>query len=496
MNGHANGTASTHEYDIIVIGAGISGINAGYRIQSNLPNASYAILEGRAELGGTWTLFKYPGVRSDSDLHTFGFSFNPWNKPNPIATGASIVEYLHDTASKFGIDKHINYEHKVETADWSSDAQRWRLEVQHNGQRKVFHAKFVIMGTGYYDYEKPLDAHIPELENFGGQIVHPQFWPEELDYAGKKMVVIGSGATAITILPAVVDTGVGQVTMLQRSPSYIMSLPQPKPGDPLPLAERLLPRWMALRILRFQFIVIPYLMFLFCRAFPTTARNFLRKEAKSHLPKDFAMDPHFKPAYNPWDQRLCLCPDADFFKCFESERAKIVTATIKQVVEDGIILDNGDKIDADIIVTATGLKISICGKIDITVDKEPVDLPSRYLWRTAMVTGVPNLGVQIGYVNASWTLGSDTAARLLTRLFREMQENGYTSATPRIGEKEMRNPRSALGLESTYMKRAVNSVPKCGSAGPWLPRSNYIKDRWAAEHADLRQGLQFASVAT
>jgi len=495
MNGHANGTASTHHVDIVVVGAGISGINAGYRIQTNLPNATYAILEGRAELGGTWSLFKYPGVRSDSDLHTFGFSFNPWNKPNSLATGASIVEYLNATASKFGIDRHIAYRHKVERADWSSDAQRWRVQVQHDGARKIYNAKFVIMGTGYYDYETPLEAHIPGLEAFQGHKVHPQFWPQDLDYKGKKMVVIGSGATAITILPAVVDTGVGYVTMLQRSPSYIMSVPQSKPGDGPPLLERILPRWLALRILRFQFIVVSYLLFRLCRAFPTVASAFLRREAKSHLPKDFAMDPHFKPAYNPWDQRLCLCPDADFFRCFESGRANIVTATIKSVVEDGIILDTGDKIDADIIVTATGLKLAFCGKIPLTVDKETITLPDRFLWRTAMITGVPNLGIMIGYVNASWTLGSDSAARLLTRLLRIMNDNGYSSATPRISQKEMQNPKSPLGLSSTYLNKAANYTPKCGTSGPWVPRSNYLQDRWAAERADLSKGLQFESVA-
>ncbi|KAF2677201.1 FAD/NAD(P)-binding domain-containing protein [Lentithecium fluviatile CBS 122367] len=492
-NTHANDAASTHDYDILIVGAGISGINTGYRIQENLPSATYTILEARPELGGTWSLFKYPGVRSDSNMHTFGFSFKPWDKPNPLATGESIIEYLDSTARQFGIDRHISYEHKVLRADWSSDAQRWRLEVDNTGQRKIYNAKFVIMGTGYYDYEKPLQADIPNLEAFKGQRVHPQFWPEHLDYKGKKMVIIGSGATAVTIMPAVVDTGVGQVTMLQRSPSYVMSVPQPKQP---PWHARILPRWISLRIVRIEHIVIPILLYFFCRTFPTVASNFLRKEAKSHLPKDFVMDPHFKPTYKPWDQRLCLCPDADFFKCFESGRAKIVTGTVKSVVEDGILLDSGEKIDADIIVTATGLNLQFLGGIPITVDKQPVNLPERFLWRTAMISGVPNLGLMIGYVNASWTLGSDSSARLLMRLFKFMTENKYTSATPRISEKEMQNPLSPLGLTSTYMKRAAHYTPKAGNSGPWLPRDNYIKDRWAAQRANLRQGLEFESVAT
>jgi cation diffusion facilitator CzcD-associated flavoprotein CzcO len=496
MNGHANGTASSHDYDIVVIGAGISGINAGYRIQTNLPNSTYTIFEGRSELGGTWTLFKYPGVRSDSDLYTFGFSFNPWNKPNPIATGASIAEYLHETASKFGIDRKINYGHKVQRADWSSDEQRWRLEVDNEGHTKVYYAKFILMGTGYYDYDKPLQTDIPGFEDFQGLRVHPQFWPENLDYKGKKMVVIGSGATAITILPAVIDNGVGQVTMLQRSPTYVMSLPQPKPGDPPPWHARCLPAWMSRRITRFTFLLVPYLMYIFCRTFPTTARNFIHKQNKKLLPKGFQMDPHFKPAYDPWDQRVCYCPDADFFKCFRSERAHIVTATIKRVVKDGILLDSGEKIDADIIVTATGLNLQFCGNIQLTVDKEPVDLPTRFLWRSAMITGVPNLAMSIGYLNAAWTLGSDATARLVTRLIKFMHDNKYTSATPRISEKEMQNPSTPLGLNSTYMKRAAHYTPKTGRSGPWLPRANYFKDRWAATRADLRDGLAFESVAT
>jgi cation diffusion facilitator CzcD-associated flavoprotein CzcO len=370
------------------------------------------------------------------------------------------------------------------------------MEVEHNGQRKIYNAKFVIMGTGYYDYEQPLDARIPGLETFGGQTVHPQFWPEDLDYKGKKMVIIGSGATAITILPAVIDGGVGQATLLQRSPSYVLSIPNSEPSDHTPLLERILPRWLALRILRFQHIMEQIVLGFFCRFFPSLAISFLRKEMKAHLPKDFVMDPHFKPTYKPWEQRMCMCPDADFFKCFESERANIVTATIKTVVEDGIILDNGDKLDADIIITATGLKLSFCGKISLTVDKEPVSLSDRFLWRTSMITGVPNLSVIIGYANASWTLGSDSTLRLITRLINFMMENKYSSATPRISEEASKNPRSPLNLTSTYITQAASYTPKCGTSGPWMARKNYLMDRWAARRADLRDGLVFESVAT
>ncbi|KAF2108206.1 hypothetical protein BDV96DRAFT_285003 [Lophiotrema nucula] len=495
---HPNGAPSSN-LDILIIGAGISGINAAYRIQTTLPSSSYAILERRHELGGTWSLFKYPGIRSDSDLHTFGFPFNPWQKPNPIATGESIVEYMHETAEKFGIGGNIRFGHKVVSADWRGEEQRWRVDVQvgegEEGARKVLYTKFLIMGTGYYNYDKPLQADIPGLERFQGTRVHPQFWPEDLEYKGKKVVVIGSGATTITILPAMVDGGVGQITQLQRSPSYVMNMPQKRPGE-LDWYERLLPRWLALRITRMKFIVIPWLFFIFCKRFPNAARNVLRGEAKKLLPKDFVMDPHFQPGYNPWDQRLCLCPDADFFRCFETGRARIVTGTIKSVVEDGIELNSGEKLDADIIITATGLNLQFCGGVRLSVDQEPVDITDRFLWRASMLTGVPNLGLIVGYVNASWTLGSDTASRLLVRLYKYMQDNKYTSATPVISEAEKRNPRVPLELKSTYVESGLKKMPHAGNSGPWLPRENYLKDSWAANWADLRPGLEFGKVSS
>ncbi|KAF2709396.1 FAD dependent oxidoreductase [Pleomassaria siparia CBS 279.74] len=492
---NGNGVAS-HNYDVIIIGAGISGVNAAYRVQTALPDSSYTILENRDDIGGTWSLFKYPGVRSDSDLHTFGFPFNPWTKPNSIATGESIVEYMHDTVTKFDIAKKIQFRHKVVAANWSSDEQRWRLDVETEGQRKVYYAKFVIMGTGYYDHTKPLQAVIPGLENFQGKTVHPQFWPPDLTYKGQKMVIIGSGATAITILPAVVEAGVGSATMLQRSPSYIMSTPQRKEGDPVPLWERVLPTWFSLRLKRLQFLLVGMVLFLYCQTFPNHARKFLTKEAKSLLPADFPMDPHFKPTYNPWDQRLCFCPDADFFKCFATGRAHVVTDTIKRVVSDGIELTSGEKLDADIIVTATGLTLQFCGGIDLTVDKKPVDIPSSYMWHASMLTGLPNMGLSIGYVNASWALGSDNAARLLTRLIKFMDANGYTSATPDITEEEARDPKNPLDLKSTYVKEGSGKIPHAGRTGPWKPRSNYLVDKWKAERSDLTAGMKFAKVST
>ncbi|ORY05556.1 hypothetical protein BCR34DRAFT_490748 [Clohesyomyces aquaticus] len=496
MNGHVNGhlarnSAPETSYDVIVIGAGISGINAGYRLQTTLPDSTYTILEGRSDLGGTWSLFQYPGIRSDSDLYTFGFPFNPWTKDNPIATGESIYEYMKDTASKFGINEHIQYRHKVASADWSSDAQLWRLEVDNEGTRKALYTKFIIMGTGYYDYEKPLEAKIPGLENFKGTRVHPQFWPQDLDYKGKKAVVIGSGATAITIVPALVEGGVGEVTMLQRSPTYIMSVPQGAP-----FYDAYLPRSLSLWITRLQHIIIPYLLYLFCRKMPNAARNMITGEAKKLLPKDFPMDPHFTPTYKPWDQRLCFCPEGDFFNAFATGRAHVVTGTIKTVTDDGITLENGETLDTDIIITATGLNLSFCGHIALTVDKVPVSLPSKFLWRSSMLTGVPNLGLIIGYVNASWTLGADSASRLLCRLIKTMNEKGYSSATPKISEEEAKDPQLPLNLKSTYIKSGEKKMPSCGRKGPWMPRDNYIVDSWNADRADLGTGLEFGRKST
>jgi len=498
MNGDANGhlEPTAHSYDIIIVGAGISGVDAAYRIKTLLPHVSFTVLEGRHELGGTWSLFKYPGIRSDSDLHTFGFPFNPWEKPNPIATGESIIDYMHATTKKFGLDSKIQYGHKVMQADWRSGEQKWRLEVDNHGRRKVCWAKFVIMGTGYYDYDQPLKADIPGLERFQGITVHPQFWPEDLDYRGKKMAVIGSGATSVTIIPAVVENGVGSVVQVQRSPSYIVNMPQRKPDDPLPLVERFLPRWMSLYILRMQFMVFGILLYAFCRQFPRLARWIVRTEARKQLPENFPIDPHLEPRYDPWDQRMCFVPDSDYFKCFGTGRARIVTGTIKTVVEDGIEMNDGEKIDADIIVTATGLNIRVMGGIPLTVDNKPVHVPDHFLWRTMMLNDIPNLCTVIGYVNASWTLGADSTARLFVRLYKLMEENGYTCVFPKIGENEMKDPVPVLGLNSTYVKAAAKKFPRAANSGPWRPRDNPIFENWRATRADLRDGLQFDTVAT
>ncbi|KAH7084857.1 hypothetical protein BKA63DRAFT_401798 [Paraphoma chrysanthemicola] len=500
MSISVNGSART-DFDVLVIGGGISGVNSAYRISTQLPSASFAVLEARHEIGGTWSQFKYPGVRSDSDLHTFGFPFNPWKSSNTIASGESILAYMRETVQKFDLEKYLRFGHKVVAADWRGDEQKWRLEVDvgHAGaetKRVVYWTKWLIMGTGYYSYEKPHEARIPGLANFKGRVAHPQFWPQDLEYKDKKIVVIGSGATAITLLPALVDEGAKQVTQLQRSPSYVMNAPQDKP-DEAGWMKTLLPGFLYSKWLRFIHTLLPILLYNFCIYFPIRATNFIRSEAKKQLPADFAMDPNLKPGYNPWTQRLCYCPDGDYFKCFETGRAQIITDTIKTVTKDGIELDSGAKLDADIIVTATGLQMQLFGAMKVTVNGNEVDVPNQYLWRFAMVTSLPNFGNIIGYWNHSWTLGSDTSVHLFIRIIKRMKEQGYTSVYPQLSEDDKKlEDVSASPLSSTYIKNGVSCLPKCKDGGPWRQRPNYFLDRWRAERCDLSEGLKWEKVST
>jgi len=428
-NGHHDATKS---FDVLVIGAGISGINSAYRLATELPSASFAILEARNEIGGTWSLFKYPGVRSDSDLHTFGFAFNPWKKSNIIASGDSILEYMHETLDKFDLNKYFRFGQKLVGADWREADQQWRIEVDVTTQGRdtskvVYWTRWLILGTGYYSYDKPMAAKIPGLENFKGRIVHPQFWPEDMEYKDKKIVIIGSGATAITLLPAMVENGAKMTTQLQRSPSYVLGVPQAKPEDAGWL-RRTAPEWLIDRWLRFVNLSLPIVLYYFCRYFPTRATKFLRQQAQKSLPPGFPLDPGFKPSYKPWDQRLCISPNGDYFECFNSGRAKIVTDTIRSVKENGIDLDSGEYLEADTIVTATGLQIQFFGGVNPTIDGKPVDVSKEYLWRYTCISGLPNFGNIIGYWNHSWTLGSDISIHMYIRLIKPCNK----PATPRF----------------------------------------------------------------
>lgn len=473
--------------DIVLIGAGISGINAAYRIQTELPNYKYTILESRGAIGGTWDLFRYPGIRSDSDLHTFGFRWRPWHDRKAIASGDSIRKYIRESAEEHGIDRNIRFNHKLLAADWSSEKQRWTLKVDAEGEKTTYTARFVIFSTGYYDYNQALETHIPGLENFKGQIIHPQFWPEDLNYTGKKMVIIGSGATAVTILPVVADKA-AKVTMLQRSPGYILAQPSVDPmGD---LARRWLPERWAFKIVRYKFLVLPFLFFKFCRAFPNAAKWALRKRTSREIPKGMALDPNFTPKYGPWEQRLCVCPDGDFFDALKSGKADIVTDTIQTVKDHSIVTKNGTMLDADIIVTATGLKMQIAGGARISVDGERVLYPERFVWKSAMLQDVPNAALVIGYTNASWTLGADITANLVCRLCKYMDDQNKTSATPTVKKGTNMKESNFLNLNSTYIEKAKGELPKAGDKAPWQARANYFADKWVAE-SGLTTDLHF-----
>lgn len=483
-------------FDVIIVGAGISGINAAYRLQESLPDYSYAILEGRSEMGGTWSLFKYPGIRSDSDLHTFGFPWDPWTEDRSIADAPSILKYIRTVSARHGIDKHIKYQHKVLKLNWKSDQQHYQIDVLVDGEHeKTFYARAVAMGTGYYNYNEGLNSSITGIESFKGTVVHPQFWPEDLDYTGKKVVIVGSGATAVTILPAMSEKA-EKVTMLQRSPGWFVSIPQTEPIDNL--IRRFVPTSWAYKLIRLRFICMGYLFFHFCRMFPNTAKKILRKETGKQLPKNIPLDPHFQPTYNPWQQRLCITPLGDFFAALRTGKADIATDQIDTVTETGIQLKSGQHIDADIIITATGLKMQIGGGSQLFVDNEPINVADKFIWRGVMLQDVPNLCIIFGYTNASWTLAADVTCQLFTRMLKHAKTKGMTSMVPVIANPNDVQQVPFLNLNSTYIKSAVERgvIPKAGNVGPWVPRSNWFVDRWNASWGDINTGMQFNRVTT
>ena len=481
-------------HDIVIVGAGISGINAAYRVQTELPDLSYTILESRGGIGGTWDFWKYPGVRSDSDLHTFGFPWQPWTEQKAIADGESIVKYIRGTAAQHGIDKRVEYHHKVLHANWSTDWQSWRLTVSVNGEKEVvYNARYMLLCAGYYDYEEALPTTINGLENFRGTVVHPQFWPEDLDYANKQVAIIGSGATAVTLLPSMAKTA-KQVTMVQRSPGYLISLPQSSPIDNM--LRKFLPTWLLPKVTRWRFLLLPFLFFNFCRAFPNAARRVMKRRTEGQLPKNVPHDPHFHPYYNPWEQRMCVCPDGDFFKCLRAGSGKIATGQIKTMTSSEIVMENGEHISADIIVTATGLKVQMAGGITPTVDNDTIKIGEKFIWKGILLQDLPNAVFVIGYTNASWTLGADAAAQHFIRLVKLMRKEGKTSVVPRVTNREELKALPAMNLNSTYLKRATDKMPKVADKGPWTSRKNFFSDMVEARIGDMSTGLQFYSIST
>ncbi|KAE9962480.1 hypothetical protein BLS_000266 [Venturia inaequalis] len=495
------------DYDLVIVGAGISGINMAYRFQEHFRTGTYIVLEARKAMGGTWDLMKYPGIRSDSHLHSFGFEWKPWSEENPIAEGGKIVRYLKEATAENGIDEKIHYQHKVTKTSWQSREQKWTLEVDATGEageitKKLFRGKFMVLGTGYYDYDKAMTAEIPGIENFSGKVVHPQFWPEGLDYAHKKVAVIGSGATAITLVPAMAKMA-EKVTMVQRSPSYIVSLPNRI--RPKTWWERILPLWIQYKINRIRYMIGGFFYRRYLAQNSDQMRESLAKITQAQLPKHIPYDPHFKPRYRPWTQRVCVCPDGDFFKALHKGNVDIATGIISTVTPNSITMENGQNVEADIIVTATGLHIKYGGNADIYVDGEELKWGDKFFWRGVMIQDVPNMAFVMGYTMATWTLGADATATLVCRMIKHLERNKLTSATPRIpvvdvsgGQKEMVKLTSAsgvMGLTSTYIKNAMHRLPKTSDDKPWRARGNYLEDMWDARWSSLSRGMQFVQAA-
>ncbi|GAP87189.1 putative FAD-containing monooxygenase [Rosellinia necatrix] len=476
------------DFDVVIVGAGISGINAAYRIQTQgPPGLRYAILEARDSIGGTWDLFRYPGIRSDSDIFTFGFPWSPWKHTDTMASGGQIKDYLVQSAKSAGIEQHICYRHKVETADWHSTEQSWVFQVNVPGKEKpvIYRSRFALLGTGYYDFETPLQTVIPGIENFEGKVIHPQFWPEDYDYAGKDVVIIGSGATAITILPSIAGKA-KRATMLQRSPGYIFSIPSSNFLTKLLFV--LLPVALAHSINRILWIWRSYLTNVFCKAFPELAKRYIKKVTIQQLPPSIRWDPHFKPRYNPWEQRFCACVDGDFFAALRSGKADVVTDTIKAVTARSIELESGAALHPDVIVTATGLRLKFGGGIQFSVDGKHFQVGDKFAWKAAMLEDVPNLVFMTGYENASWTLGADVSAQLFVRLLHAMRRRGASVVTPKPSAPMPEQP--MMNLSSTYIAKAPRVLPR-GGTGQWAPKKNYFADMAGAKWGNITQDLFF-----
>jgi cation diffusion facilitator CzcD-associated flavoprotein CzcO len=485
-------SATAHDsldFDVIIVGAGISGINAAYRVQTEgPPGMKYVILEGRDSIGGTWDLFRYPGIRSDSDIFTFGLPWSPWGTTDSMASGDRIKDYLVRSAQSAGIDQHICYRHKVEAADWQSAKQSWELKVSVSGKEEpvIFRSRFLLLGTGYYDYDTPLQTVIPGIENFKGEVIHPQFWPKDFDYTGKDVVIIGSGATAVTILPSITDKA-KRATMLQRSPGYIFSLPTSSFFTRLLFA--ILPATMAHTFNRIFWAFKSTVTTMFCRTFPELAKRYIRRETIRQLPPDIKWDPHFKPRYNPWDQRFCACMDGDFYAALRSGKANIVTDKIKTVTANSIELESGAALHPDVIVTATGLKLKFGGGIQFSLDGKHFNVSDKFAWKAAMLQDVPNLLFMTGYEDASWTLGADVSARIFLRLLRLMKKKKAKVVMPKVSGPPM-DEKPMMSLSSTYLRTAGKVFPR-GGIGYWAPKTNYFVDMLGAKWGDMTQGLVF-----
>ncbi|MBV9353551.1 MAG: NAD(P)/FAD-dependent oxidoreductase [Mycobacterium sp.] len=473
VTSHDPGPAQDAGYfDVVIIGAGISGLGAAYRITERNPGLSYTILERRAVIGGTWDLFRYPGVRSDSSIFTLCFPYQPWTRREGVADGVHIREYLVQTARKHGIDGHIRFNSCVRSADWDSKADTWTVTAEQDGALRAYRARFVFFGSGYYNYDEGYTPDFPGIEEFRGTVVHPQHWPAELDYTGKKMVVIGSGATAVSLIPSLTEKA-AKVTMLQRSPTYMFSASRYSLfADAL---RKVLPRRVAHLVIRQLKALLEGAIWFFARKTPGFMKWWIRRIAISNLPDGYDVDTHFKPRYNPWDQRLCLIPDADLYVAISEGRAEVVTDHIDHFDATGIVLKSGAHLDADIIVTATGLQLQALGGVTLSIDGADIKPQDRFVYKAHMLEDVPNLFWCVGYTNASWTLRADMTARATAKILAHMQLRGYTHAYPhRVGEPMPEKP--SWDIQAGYVLRSLHALPKSGTKRPWNVRQNYFAD--------------------
>ena len=476
--------------DVIIVGAGLSGIGAAYRLEETNPEATYAILEARDAIGGTWDLFRYPGVRSDSDMFTLSYPFRPWTRDEAMADGADIRDYIRDTAAETGVGEQIRFDTRVVAASWSSAGARWTVTVQGATGESTLTCAFLYSCTGYYDYARGHQPRWPGVEEFRGTLVHPQSWPEDLDHTDRRVVVIGSGATAVTLVPALAERA-AHVTMLQRSPSYLVEQPWRDPFADL--ARRLLPAGAAHRVARAKNVLTAQGFYQLCRRRPELAKRLLRAGIRLRLPDDALIDEHFTPRYDPWDQRLCVVPGGDFLRSLRDGAASVVTDHIERFTPTGIRLRSGREVEADVVVSATGLRLLPLGGITLEVDGEPVDLAGTVAYRGFMFSGVPNLAFCVGYVNASWTLRADLTSQYVCRVLRHLRDRHLDVVTAPAPPTPERRP--LLDLTSGYVARSVDAFPKQGTGGAWRVRQNYLLDRVSSARADLPGELAFRRAA-
>jgi cation diffusion facilitator CzcD-associated flavoprotein CzcO len=484
-------TTSEPEYsDVLIIGAGLSGIGAAYRIREKNPHLRYTILERRERLGGTWDLFRYPGIRSDSDIFTLCFPWEPWTRPEMIADGGDIWDYIADTARKHGIDQHIRFNAYVRSADWDSTTDTWTVQAEQDGAPKTYRARFVLFGTGYYNYDEPYAPTFPGIESFMGEVVHPQLWPDGFDYTGKRLVVIGSGATAVSMIPSLTEQA-AHVTMLQRTPSYMLTAVKVEPTANA--IRRLLPLPLAHWIVRWRNAFVAALLWVVARKAPGFSRSVIRRIAERNLPPGYDIDTHFKPPYNPWDQRMCFIVGADLYKAITDGDVEMVTDHVDRVDATGIVLKSGRRLDADVIITATGIQLQALGGITISIDGEKITPHDRFLYRRHLLEDVPNAAWCMGYTNASWTLGADLTGQAVAKLLAYMDSHGYTHAYPHLGDVDMPE-QPAFNLQSGYVLRSLDVLPKSGTRRPWALTHNFLRDVVGRRFESMDESMVFGRV--